>query len=155
MLLALAAGLLTGCGGPAAVVTPAEQTGPNGVNLDGAIVNRGTLKATCSLYSQDQDYRISAYWDDSPGFYTFEIVIKPFKGPGTFLAKDFAYVMPFSRANGSLVAQGSTAYQAADVLGSVTVNGDQKSGRFDQNFLTADKQKFRLHGSWQCADLQH
>ena len=146
------AGALTACGssvgGPAA---PPAVTGTNAVNIDGAIVSRGGLVASCQ---GGDHYWMSAGWDDSPESYTLSIFISPYHGPGTYVPKDQAPNLPVSELTLTRLDTAKTDFRVSGNAGSVTVDHGEKSGRFDASFSTNDGGQFRVYGNWSCTTLE-
>jgi hypothetical protein len=143
------AGALTACGASTAASAPPPLTGTNAVNIDGAIVSRGGLHTSCAGDGRSQ-YSMLGQWDDSPESYAFQILVSPYKGPGTYLPKNQTPNFPYSQMTLTRLDTARQVFQLAGNEGTVTVDPGQKTGRFDGKFATTDGGQFRVYGNWSC-----
>ncbi len=146
------AGALAACGSPIAASVPPVLTGTNAVNIDGAIVSRGGLLTSCAGAGGDQ-YSMQGQWDDKPETYAVQILIYPYRGPGTYLPRNQAPNLPFSEITLTKLDTARELFQLAGNEGTVTVDPGQKTGHFDGKFRTKDGGPFRVYGNWSCATV--
>ncbi len=146
------AGALAACSSPTAASAPPVLTGTNAVNIDGAVVSRGGLHTSCAGDGRNE-YDMHAQWDDSPESYALQILIYPYRGPGTYLPKNQAPNLPVSEMTLMRLDTAEQIFRLAGNEGTVTVDPGQKTGRFDGKFLTTDGGQFRVYGNWSCATV--